>query len=579
MPERQLEEIRILPPLAIARMGSAEEAMHNYDIAPPANAQSYAQLVPAETLVVDPQNGHIIRTVTPLAVSFRDGLGRIKPVSPFLELWGRFSGDGTFEPLTLASLASLGLQPRDVRWTVEVANLKMFRRTGHPNDRITTRLDPQEIETHQRTELMGRSNHFRLNTSVSFGFLQYVRPTPEFPDIRIRFTPAHGLVFGHTANDVIPPARAIYNAAIGDWDMHTDSNIPVNSSTPRARSSTVPGRIYAQTPSPQVNRGYFDDACDGLVRALIAVGDKTLSAVARICSGPPDFAPQLAPVRSVQDDLDQMANGPEVVTVETEVISIVRRAVETIRLMSTENENESFPFWVSGAQNSFGAGGARYFPTRGLHEGILDAVMGLESADAQKRAAAVAALRRLAGVLRPVSETGNYSFQSSAGSRPPIQQMPALMRGSDGGLLTLTQRQINILTRAISQFDIGGDTDATPLGAMRRLISSHEFAATLHSGVGLPQGGALGDLFADPDALIAYMSNPATGARSGFASSLGIAGQRMVVPQNSGASALVTLVSQGGHPMNAALSAYSDVLLNIDGIQVIELWINSLPTQ
>lgn len=576
---RQLEEIRILPPLAIARMGSAEEPMHNYNVLPPASPSAYPQMVPAETLVVDPQNGHVIRAVTPLAMSFRDAIGRIKPVSPFLELWGRFSGEAAFEPLTLASLASLGLQPRDVRWTVEAANLKMFRRTGHPNDRVVAHLEPQQLENHQRTEIVGRCNHFRPNTSVSFGFIQYVRPTSEFPDIRIRFTPAQGLVFGHTTTNVIPTERAIYNAAVGDWDGHSDANIPANSATPRARSSTVPGGIYAQTPPPRVNRGYFDDACDGLVRVTIAAGDKTLSAVARISSGPPDFAPQHAPIRSVQDDLEQMALGPVVDSVDAaQVISIVRRAVETIRLVSTENENESFPFWVASAQTPFGSGGARYFPTRGLHEGILAAVMGLESADVQQRATAVAALRQLVAVLRPSTETWNYSSQAAAGARPPIQQMPALMRGGDGGLLTLTERQINILTRAIAQFDTG-DADTTALGAMRRLISSHQFAATLHSGVGLPQGGALGDLFADPDTLMGYLSNPATVARSGFAASLGISGQRMVVPQNTGGSALVTLVSQAGHPMNEALSSYTDALLNIDGIQVIKMWINSLPTQ
>jgi hypothetical protein len=159
-----------------------------------------------------------------------------------------------------------------------------------------------------------------------------------------------------------------------------------------------------------------------------------------------------------------------------------------------------------------------------------------------------------------------------------MQQMPGLMRGGDGGLLTLTERQINVLRRAITQFDPGGDTDTTPPGAMRRLIMSHQFAATLHSGVGLPPGGVLGDLFADPNALIAYLSNPATVARSSFAADLGITGQRMVLPGNAAGSALLTLVSQAGHPMNEALSSYRDSLLDKDGIQIIELWINSLPT-
>ena len=54
----------------------------------------------------------------------------MRPVAPFLELWALTDG-GQLEPLTVdAAGAGPARRSADLRWRVEVANLKVFRRTG-----------------------------------------------------------------------------------------------------------------------------------------------------------------------------------------------------------------------------------------------------------------------------------------------------------------------------------------------------------------------------------------------------------------------------------------------------------------
>ncbi len=580
-PVRGIHEVRILPPLAIGRLGSSPEPMDNYTLGTPAADASddptrLRELKPAETLVLDATSGEILRAVVPAAVRFRDGMNRIRPVCPFLEVWARFSENGPFELLTEAKLAAVGLTPAAVQWSVEVGNSKMLRRTGIRNDAITASASNAQLGSHQRVELVGRCNNFKANRTITLGWAQYIKPTAEFPGIRLRFTPGLGLVYGHTANSVIPESRAIYSTATGSWNMHSDDNPPSNPEEPRAARSTLPGGIFART-TQGTNLGYFDDSCDGIVKVSLSVNGEEKTALARVSSGPPDFAPQHLTIRSLQDDLEQMILGPQVESVEPDqVIDIVQRAVETVRLLATENENESFPFWLQGAQQMFGANGARYWITRGLHEGLLDAVKGLSTTDPAARQAAVGALRSIRGILRQPRDTWNYSRLSMPGARPPLQQMPALMRGGDGGLLALTQRQLNIIDTAIRQFDIPVG-DATPVAAMKRMIQNFSSVSVLHGAVVLPNGGTLADLFADPDSLLSFLADPATVASGRISADLGFAGQRLIVPRDPSSSALLSMVKRTDHPMNSPLTGYTDAVLQINGITVLELWINDLP--
>ncbi len=581
MPVTDIKELRILPPMAIARFGSASEPMHNYDVRDPVDAAEFRALVPAETLIVDPVTGVVVGAVTPPDVRFRDGANQIKPVCPFLELWARFTDDGAFEPLTTAALQELGVSSDAVRWTVRVGNLKMFRRTGEPRDRITCNVAANELAGHARVELRGRCQNFKTGMTIGLGWAQYVRPTDAFPEIRLRFTPAVGHVFGHTAGPVIPANRAIYNAAVGPWDNHADQ-VAANSPTPRARLFTAPGGIFAQTRpgvgQARANLGYFDDSCDGIVSVAIEVGGRTVTSLARISSGPPDFAPDSFPVRTVADDLEQWLLGEDVESLTAdEVISIVRRAVETVRLMNTETENRTFPFWVETAQQSFGPDGAKYVSTRGFHEALLTSVQGLREAPGSPgRRAAVGVLRLIVQALRPPDKTADYTTTTTSAGRPAMQQMPALMRGADGGLLSLSRRQQRTLAVAIEQFGVDAGGDSSPRAAMLRLVSSHQFAATLHSGVVLPQGQRLSDLFARPEAFLAYLADPASVAHGALSQQLGFGGQTLVSPGDPDGSSFFRMISRPDHPMNGALSAHVDPVISVDGIEVVRRWIASL---
>jgi hypothetical protein len=114
-------ELRILPPLAISRLGSSHEPLENYELVVE-DPLGHRIIKPAETLRVDRATGEIVEAYTPKEIRFRDG-DQIRPVAPFLEVFAR-TGDEVLEPLTIDLLRAEGLSPADVRWTVTVGNIK-----------------------------------------------------------------------------------------------------------------------------------------------------------------------------------------------------------------------------------------------------------------------------------------------------------------------------------------------------------------------------------------------------------------------------------------------------------------------
>src|SRR5438309_1135852 len=123
-----ITELRILPPLAIGRLGAASRPMDNYEARiDPQNPLAYRTLVPAETLDVDSGSGEITRSFVPDELSFTEG-PLVRPVAPFLEVWAVV--DGELTRLTVDVLAQEGLSPANVSWRVHAANLKVSRRTG-----------------------------------------------------------------------------------------------------------------------------------------------------------------------------------------------------------------------------------------------------------------------------------------------------------------------------------------------------------------------------------------------------------------------------------------------------------------
>jgi hypothetical protein len=239
----------------------------------------------------------------------------------------------------------------------------------------------------------------------------------------------------------VTEAQIIYDPK-GDWVGFTDGTQPLP-------VQTNPGAIYAgwsDADGNQISWGYLDDECDGIVTASLTIDGKTLAANARLGAGPPTFAPDAIPIRTVHDDLDQWMFGPELdrpATIE-EAEEILRRAVETVRLLNTAAMNgnpiagriNAASTMVRQDSNDFG----RFFEPI-MASQIVDnhAILALHQN-------ILAALRSgtgswFADTLRKPEEIGDLS---DAGRR----KMPGMMRGADGRHLTLTRRQIDTIARA-----------------------------------------------------------------------------------------------------------------------------------
>ena len=69
-----ISELRILPPFAIGRLGSAKEPLDNYTIENnPDEPLGYRRIVCAETLTVDETTGEIVSKGIPHTIEFKSG--------------------------------------------------------------------------------------------------------------------------------------------------------------------------------------------------------------------------------------------------------------------------------------------------------------------------------------------------------------------------------------------------------------------------------------------------------------------------------------------------------------------------
>src|SRR2546428_9767043 len=129
-----VKSLRILPPLAIGRLGSAAEPLDNFATeVDPRRPLDFRQIVPAPTLVVNTQTGEIDKSFVPTSIEFKAG-GKIRPVAAFLEVWVETTDD-KLVPLTSTLLQS-DFKPGSLTWQAIVANRKVERRTGHVNDAV-----------------------------------------------------------------------------------------------------------------------------------------------------------------------------------------------------------------------------------------------------------------------------------------------------------------------------------------------------------------------------------------------------------------------------------------------------------
>lgn len=574
-----IQRLHVLPPMAIARLGESPLPMENFTVSPdpdsppappdPAAAAGTRTLSSAPTLQVDLGTGRITGVTTPSDVRFRDAQGRIKPVAPFLEVWAQFTAGGPLEPLTREHVDDLGAA---VEWRVHVANLKAFRRTGDPGDQVHAIVD--WFGDNATKPLRGVATNFKSGKSIPFGSLQFLDATsPGFPELRLRFTPGAGLVFGPR-----PPAEDpnvnddVYDGNSGGWLGFFEDR-------PGAPPSTIPGQIYyghsegqGQDDQIWVSNGYLDDSCDGIVTVRITFGGTTLTAFARIAVGPPTFAPDTYHVRTVADELDQIAFGPVAGTQldPGRVIDIIRRSGEMVRMMNTAAMNDNFPDqpvsnmarhdtgWGRARQPIFPRGVADHAIVSDIHAGVLER-------------AASGDLAGIADIQRAHDAAGNLSNRGR-------RRMPGMMRGSDGHHLALTRRQVDLLRKAEMAESRGLIHSAAPLAPLSPEMQMHalidHFLARRgrHLGIEIDDEHTLADLFDDKAALLEYLRKArAKGPRSGS-----LEGHPLVVAGDPERSALVLLIRMPSHPMHIPFTTSPVGDTGKTGIEIVEEWIRSL---
>ena len=296
--------------------------------------------------------------------------------------------------------------------------------------------------------------NFWPGKQLPLGWVQYINPTDEFPEIRLRFTPAHGYVYGSSATaPVEKPVNqdyvdVLYNSSEGHgtWASYADQSVA---------TITIPGGIYAQYDNG-VSKGYIDDECDGLVYVALKVGGETLSAYGRVGAGPPAYAPDSFPVRTVADELAQAMFGPEVTEGEATLElteEIVRRAAETVRLLNTRVMNGNSIDGRARVASQMPAQdtndtGRRYEPI--MAPSLVDnlALLNLHQN-------VIVALRSgtapwFADVLRDWDEIGDLTAKGR-------RKMPAMMRGADGRYMALTRRQVDLIRKVARRGIFSGD--------------------------------------------------------------------------------------------------------------------------
>ena len=447
-------ELRILPPVAIGRLGAAAEPLEAFDLVrDPERPLDYRRIVPCPSFKVDPARGEIVEVYTPEKIRFRDADHLVRPVAPFLEVFVRLaSAPDELVPLTLDLLATEGLPLSALSWDVAVGNIKVFRRTGEAKDKIAAGV--QNLRDHQLHTLEGRCEHFLADKVLPLGQVQFIRPTAAFPQIRLRFTPAGGHVYGSALKRQIGPhqyendpviksdAQVLYDKDRGSWRGYFDTGAP---------GETNPGSIYAGWDDNgdgfHKSWGYLDDECDGTVAVKLAIGEQVLSAQAVIGAGPPAYAPDTLPVRVVSDEVEQILLGTAVdedsVSLD-DAAELVFRALETVRLMNTAVMNGN-P--VNGRMNT---ASTMVRQNSADFERLYEPIAAASLADnlalraLHERVFAGLAARGLpwfAQALRLPEEIGDLSSAT-------LRKMPALMRGADGRSLALTRRHIDMVTRA-----------------------------------------------------------------------------------------------------------------------------------
>lgn len=492
-------DLRILPPIAIGRLGSSAPPLDAFTLdVSKEKPLDFRQIIPKDSLQVHEKTGKLQKH-KPQKIIFKDASdlstknGTVRPVAPFLEVFAITDQDpDTLTPLTTGLLEKAGIEPDAISWHIEVGNIKIFRRTHSENDKIYAEI--KDINSHEQIALEGKCNNFLKGKTLPLGHVQFIQPTKEFPEIRLRWTPGKGKVYGASKTRILKEGQEpspdpvfqkygekflLYKKS-GDWFGYEEGN-------QERATLTNPGAIFAgyDKGDLRVSWGYLDDECDGFASVQLRNTDgKVLKARAHISAGPPAYAPDTLPVRVVSDELEQILLGPDVdkeVPID-KAEDIIRRALETVRLMNTAimngNPYEGKPrvasTMVAQDSNDFGRWYEPIMATslvdnlavRAIHERVFNGI-------------GTGAAPWFQNALRRPDKIGDLSNEER-------RKMPALMRGADGRALCLTHRQINTIIHCATEA-MFRKTSEKLNKSERSPLAVNDFTSQLHyRGMGNP---------------------------------------------------------------------------------------------
>lgn len=372
-------EIFFLPPMAVARVGAADEPIESFCWSEDkdAHGQTTTIIVPSVSLRV--KQDAAVEPYLPDEIHFKDDQGRIRPTAPFFELWALVQDeDGAIHerPITLALLAELGMSPASVKYRITAGNRKAARRTGTATCAFIGRVE-MHAGDHASREILAWSPHSSGQTPlvtpdhpIPLGWIQALKPVEREVDVfghrvdlgtlRIRFTPPRGRVFGPptaTTGPANPLPPGSYYPAMSEYGRIHEIVPPENRFlSPNTVWSTEYVMMNGLWEDPTPEDGYeganvgnwqawgvVDDTSDATIEAFIACGGKRFTALARVMTGPPDFAPDRRPFYSIADDLADRELEPHTrITRDNckrifgDIVSLFRRAFETVSLLNLD---------------------------------------------------------------------------------------------------------------------------------------------------------------------------------------------------------------------------------------------------
>lgn len=507
--------------MAVARLGGSDTPLASFTWVedPTTHGAGNTVIQPATSLEVQ-QDGSV-RPFLPIAIQFRDG-NLLRPIAPFFELWAKVKGQADPVPLTSTLLESSGGSVDGVAYTVSVGNRKAARRTGDDSCAYVAQIAVTGND-HDRHQLLASSQGepplVFANSPIPLGQFQAILPKPgmalgiDLDQLRVRFTPATGQVYGapgatsdvdpetNQRHEMVPAAHRILNPA-SPW---------VGYNAGGAFNNPVPADTYdGADRGDSRSFGVVDDTCDGLIEAVVTAGGARLRAIARVFCAPPDFAPDRRPFVSLADDLidrDPPSVEPQedVADALQRLADLFQRAFETASLANVDATRQRSIGTNQGTQGSRNVTGTPailndsmtrrdqpYYrkdqtdipaPTSDERVPFHDTAIEMHGplADADDLALF---LRTMGPHVKRIIRPPYGTFQELAANPSPTaapnpqhrdprilrdtlhdMRMPPYMIDSDGGSMSLTQRQYKFLMDLVDKLQLkpGGAAGSQPL--------------------------------------------------------------------------------------------------------------------